>query len=220
MPTVQEIIDDIDVRTPNGFTHAEKVNWINDVIKKVYRHAGIKGIYDFTLETTTVLNSVSTNIKMQKIERVLVSDSTAIADIDADTVWQTYKFSAPENELTGYKYYKPNREECPSTDLDKIGFYPASTEGYVARIYYDKVPDKIGTDTTDSTTIPELKEDYHDIIKYGTMEIIATAGINPDVSLRNNYHMEYLEELHRIKLEEGKIKEKLPRKKKSYKEWL
>jgi hypothetical protein len=219
MPSIDTLTTDIDGRLPNSNTHAQKVTWINGIIKKVYRSAGLEGVQEF-VASSSKLYALSTNMRQDKINRVLVGNATASSDITSTTIWDEYKYAGFNDALSGQQWFVPNNEYYPTTAYSsQISLYDDSTELRVTRIYYDKTPATLGTAASDSTTIPDLDEEYHDILVYGTCEIVAKSGNAPDIELANNYHTDYLEELRRIRTDRALRKEKIPAKMWQCQEW-
>jgi hypothetical protein len=221
MPTVKAILSDIESRYPRAtqFTHTQKIGWMNDLQRKIHRYTSIPSVQEF-VASSSVMYALSTGIRFDKIDRVLVGDSTAIADISSTTIWEEYKYAGPDEALTGNQYYRPDRDTFNTTSPSSfIALHPASTEVRVCRIYYQKIPVTITATSDDTTTIPELDEEYHDLYKHYVLETVAGAGDYPDVELKNNFHADYLEEEKRVKKDWYKRKERTPKKVWSYKDW-
>jgi hypothetical protein len=210
MPTVVQILADIDRRLPNDFTEASKLAWCNDVQRKLLPYIEQESVYEF-VASSSVEYSLSTNIRIDRIKHVYTGDSTALADISSTTIWSEHQYSGADDTLTGYRYYVPNITHFNTTSVNSIGLFPVSTEVRVARIYFNTLLPALTT-----LNSPVFNEEWHDILKFGVMEIIAKAGNNPDVDLANNYHMEYREILKEIKRANATKKWKRPRMKWSY----
>ena len=209
MPTVVQILADIDVRLPNSFTEAQKLAFCNDIQRKLYPYIDYEQTYDF-VASSSMEYSLSTNIRIDKIKAVYIADSTLAT---STTVWQEHEYVGAGNTLEGYQYYVPNIEHYNTTAVNTIGLYPNSTEERYGRIYYNSLLPALTT-----TTTPSFNEEWHDIIKFGVMEIIAKSGNNPDIELANNYHREYRDMLREIKKATATKKWKRPRYKWNYAE--
>jgi hypothetical protein len=219
MPDIATLTTDIDSRLPNSNTHAQKVTWMNSLIKKVYRSAGLEGVQEF-VASSSKLYALSTNCRHDKINRVLVSNCTASSDISSTTVWGEYKYAGFDDPLGGQQWFVPKNEYYPTTSYSsQISLYDNSTELRVTRIYYDKIPATIGTAASDSTTIPDLDEEYHDILVYGICEIIAESGNMPNFEKANFFNGQYLGELKRIRMDKALRTEKIPAQMWQCQEW-
>ena len=217
MATVTQIINDVDARLPNnGFTEAQKLAWLNDTQRKVAKYLDVELVYEF-LASSSMEYALSTSIRVENIKRVLVGDSTAIANISSTTVWGTYKYAGENDILTGNQYYVPNFEHYNTTSFSVgLGLYPESTEIRVARLYYKTLLPELTT--ASSSNSPLWNSEWHDILKFGLMEIIAKSGNNPDVELANNYHADYVEMLREIKKDTARKIYNRPRARWNYQE--
>jgi len=214
MATVVQLLADIDLRLQNTFTEAQKLAWMNDVQRKLNKYIDIEKSYTF-LASSSMVYSLTTDIRMEKITHVYTGDSTALANISSTTIWQEHEYAGAEDNLTGYKYYTPNIENYNTTTFStELALYPNSTEVRVGRVYYNNILADLTT-----TVSPEFNEEWHDILKYGVMEIVAKSGNAPDVELANNYHQDYMDILKDIKKDNANRKMKLPKMKWSYQDW-
>lgn len=213
MPTTVQILADVDARLPNSFSESQKLAWINDTQRKIAKYLQVEQTYDF-VASSSMAYSISTNIRFENIKHLYTGDSTKIADISSTTIWQEHDYAGADDVLSGYKYYVPNISHFTSTGTStSLCLYPESTEVRVARIYYNTLLDDL---TTTSGNAPLWNSEWHDILKYGVMEIIAKAGNNPDIDLANNYRYEYNDILRDIKKDNAVKKWKRPRIKWNY----
>lgn len=213
MPTTVQILADVDARLPNSFSESQKLAWINDTQRKIAKYLQVEQTYDF-VASSSMAYSISTNIRFENIKHLYTGDSTKIADISSTTIWKEHDPAGADDVLSGYKYYVPNISHFTSTGTStSLCLYPESTEVRVARIYYNTLLDDL---TTTSGNAPLWNSEWHDILKYGVMEIIAKAGNNPDIDLANNYRYEYNDILRDIKKDNAVKKWKRPRIKWNY----
>jgi hypothetical protein len=209
MATVVNIMADIDARLPNSYTDTTKLGWMNSVQAKIAKYIEKDAVYEF-VASSSVGYALSTNIRIENIKTVYTGDSTAIADISSTTVWKEHKYAGDQDTITGYRYALPNTATYNTTSFStEFVLYPYSTEVRVARVYYETLLSDLSTSA--STNEPQFNSEWHDILKYGTMEIIAKSGNNPDVELANNYHRDYMEILREIKKDVATRKWKRPR---------
>ena len=67
---------------------------------------------------------------------------------------------------------------------------PIDTAGYEIRIYYFRTPNTL-TATTDT---PQLEDQYHNLLKYGLISMIASQGHNPDTQIADYYQRKFDEQ--------------------------
>jgi hypothetical protein len=217
MATTVQLLADINARLPNSFSTATKLAWMNDVQRKLAKYLELETVHEF-VASSSMTYALSTSIRMDRITHVYTGDSTAIANISSTTVWTEHDYAGADDVMEGYKYYTPTIEHYNTTGFSTdLGIFPESTEIRVARVYYNTL-------LTDLTTAaggvnPTFKTEWHDILKFGTLETIAKSGNDPDVELANNYHTEYLGILKEIKKDNAQRKMKTPRFKLSYQDW-
>lgn len=174
METYQDILTDIDERYTNTFTQPQKIRWLNQVQREMFRETALEGILHFkTVAGLAVYNEIQ-NIDFDLIESVTVNDIV-------------YTFKRKGQKLDDYNYIKVND--------DTIGLYPTPDSIMDVYVYYKRRPATITTENLTST--PVLKEDYIEILKYGVIIIMAKA--RGDVALANNYVMDYELALKEIK---------------------
>lgn len=209
MATVVEILADVDVRLPNSYTESWKLARLNDVQRKLGKYLEVEDTYDF-LASSSMAYGMSTDIRTENITRVYTADTTAIASVTSTAVWTLHEYLGEDDVLEGNKYYIPNIDHYNTTGFStEISLYPESTEIRVARVYYNTLLTDLTTAAAGYT--PLWNSEWHDILKYGVMEIIAKSGNNPDVELANNYRAEYNEILRDIKKDQATKKWKRPK---------
>lgn len=220
MPTIQTILNDIDVRLPHSFTFAQVSVWANDIQKKVYKYCGITKTDDITVSSSMAYD-MATDCRIDNISAVLVSDATATTAITSTSVWEEYKYAGIDDILSNNQFYSPITEHFQSSVgfSSQVCLYPESTVIRAARVYYTGIPASIGVSSSDSTTLVGLDDEYEEVLKAGLMERIAKSGNNPDVELGNNYGVEYKTELRRAKFDYYGRKQKTPKTKWGSAEW-
>ena len=175
--TVQQIINDIDVRMPNGVSLDSKIEWLNEALKATYHAIGEDNI----AETLTVSGQPFYYLydTLNNVDRIEYRQITAVT-----VNGQEYKPAFMHDQLSGYRYYK--------VDRDYFGIYPIPTQSDLKiLIYYKHRPEEIKVDNLNA--IPMVDEDYYELIKYGVMYRIAEA--EQDIPSRNNYSNQYNEML-------------------------
>jgi hypothetical protein len=185
MPSVQQIIDYTDRKYPNQESDANKIIDIDGIHKTVYvKIARLKNDYEM-YETTTIAGQLTyalpSNCTIDNIIAVKVSQSTTIT---SSTGWDTYEYVGLKDNIdTGYYY---GRATSSTIALTKDGL-PINTAGLSVRIFYYKTPNALSK----TTDIPELDSDYHDLLKYGLIQSLASQGHSPDTEIADYWQKKY-----------------------------
>lgn len=195
MPTLQQLLTDIDLRMPNSFTQANKIDWLNEVQREVFRELGIQDILEFDTVANMPfydLTDLAQNIEFEMIKSLTVDNTNYDpADLNQEAKYNIF-----------YKVLDYNNSETP-----KIGIYPTPTKSDLKiRIFYERRPTLLTASAL--TAVPDLKEDYQSILKYGVWIIIAESM--DDITKANNYTLKYNAELKRIKQEKYEKMAKYP----------
>lgn len=179
MPTVQQILDDIDERLPNSFSTSFKINAMNDVMRKIFKYMNEKDIYQFNTVANQATYSLASNIVFDEILTVEMADDLTVT---TSTTFTSYTYKGLDEEMTSNNYYDALN--------GLIGLYPVpKTTGYTVNIIFEKRPTLLSA--SDLSATPEINEDYHDLLKFYALAVIAKSGHNPDVQLANNYLADY-----------------------------
>jgi len=201
MPSLQELIDDIDARLPNTYTNTQKISWINDLQNEIWRYMSEEELYEFDTIAGQSIYAMASDMRIDMIKSVLVSNSTTI---DGTEGYTTYKYAGPDDEFGSNAYYDA---------LGSLGIYPVPSSdtgsGYNVKVSYEPSPVALSTNTL--TTVPGINSEYQDILKFRCMKVIAQSGNSPDVELANNYQREEDALMKKIKTDYHKKKFKKPR---------
>ena len=186
LPTLQQHLVDIDRRMPNTFNQQDKIDWMNEVQSEVFREIAIQEIIEFdTIANVPIydLTDLTENIEFEMIKSITVDN-------------KEYTPSDLNDDLRPYIFYKVldyNNVETP-----KIGIHPTPTkDGLKIRIFYDRRPSRLSS--ANLNAVPDLREDYQTILKYGVWIIMAETM--DDIVKANNYTLRYNTEMKRIKQE-------------------
>ncbi|MGE5631378.1 MAG: hypothetical protein ACM3TR_09815 [Caulobacteraceae bacterium] len=193
MPTVQDLITDIDTIMPNTFTNTDKVRWFNDLQRLIDKDKTREVIY----ESVTVKDIPTYALPSDcTIDRILYIGVAQEKPADANTPYQEYTYKGLNETFDGYNYFDGIN--------GLFGLYPTPAEsGYSIRIIYEKKSTQFTTVNLNVT--PDLKEEYHDIFKFHVWKIIASA--KKDVALANFYEDEKKEML--VRIAEDRMKERI-----------
>lgn len=203
MPSVQQLLNDVRTRLPSStatFTDGVVIGWFNDTQNEIFRYMASTEIYEFDTIKSQALYNMASDMEIDKIKSVQMSDSTVI---DGTEGYVTYEFAGIDEELSGNCYYDA---------LGQIGFYPVpstSGSGYNVKIHYEASPVQLSTATL--STIPSINDEYQDILKWRACRDIAGSGNSPDANLAVYYQRLYDDLFRRIKLDYYKRKAKNPK---------
>jgi len=193
MPTVQQILNDIRTRLPCStatFTDAVLIGWINDTQNEIWRYMASTEIYEFDTIAGQALYTLPSDCAFDMIKSVEVSSSTTI---DGTESYVSYEYAGPDDELTGEQYYDA---------LGNLGLYPKPSSdsggGYSVKVTYEASPTQLSTGTL--SNVPDINEEYQDILKWRVLRDIAGSGNNPDTNLVLYYQSLYDETLKKIKM--------------------
>lgn len=190
MPTVQQLLDDINLRYKNSLTTAQKIYWMNRVQKEIFQEAPHEAPpYYFTTVDRQSFYPLPSDCDPDDIIKVTIETKPGSNEYDP----LTYKeFSSDEIVSAQDKFY---------TTYDRniyINPQPTTeTAGRKVYIYYNKKPAELSE--TNLSASPDLQEAYQDLLVYGT--IISIAEANEDVAMVNNYVGKYNALLRKLQLE-------------------
>jgi len=191
MSTVAQIITWADRYFPNKVSEANKILDLDHLHKEVYnRIKRLKYEYSMNGDHTTIADQFSyskpTDCDFDQIFKIMVSNDLQ-ANIDNDTVWDDYEYTDLHSDVSSGTYW--GRASDDAFSLLKDGD-PIDTAGYEIRIYYFRTPNTL-TATTDT---PQLEDQYHNLLKYGLISLIASQGHNPDTQIADYYQRKFDEQ--------------------------
>lgn len=205
--TLQNALDYINTMTPNKLSQDFKITLINNELRKIWRQMTSTNLYDFNTVESQSVYTLPSYIEFDMITGVYMSDTTAPAT--SSTVFTSYEYTGPDDELTSNQYYN---------HLNNLGIYPAATSaGYIGRVFYGERPTLFSTNSTDLDNEFDIDEDYVDLVKLRTMEKVAQS--QKDTSLANDYQDEFQKLDKDMKIQSAIKRAKNPRETWSYAEW-
>ena len=178
--TVNQLLEDIQVRLPHEYTDNTLFLWINETMKKIYKDLAIQTQYSFTTSKNKELYSLPEDCSIDMITSVTMSTKARSGDNPYDWGDFTELHSYLPNERMTVNGYFDGRE-------GSIGIYPCPKDVRKIDVYYLKKPDMV----TDREDYIELDDNYIDLVKYNLLSIIAMSGHNPDIELANEYILLY-----------------------------
>lgn len=168
MLTLNEIIEEADIRVPNSFSTPEKIDWLNQVNQEFFDVVKIPDIKTFAPTGSVSTFVLTSDVKAKNITKVRTNNTI-------------YKSMLYENVSPGHNYFVYN-DASNSITLTPA---PKAGNGFVV---YNKISTSNYT-TSDLTDTPDAPSEYHWIYILGLAERIAKA-MN-DVTLANNYAADY-----------------------------
>lgn len=162
MPTLQDLITDIDARLPNTFSTAAKVGWMQDKLNEIWPHVAFLDSYEFNTVAGQYVYVLPSYIKIQYIENIYISEDIEL-ELDSDTIWHKYCYQRPNENISGRKYYDM---------AGSLGIYPVpDTSNLVVSCIFKKKPDPLDPD---ALTAPlDFDDELCQIFKYDVMRIIS-----------------------------------------------
>lgn len=180
--TLLDILNEIDVRMPNTFGIEQKIKWLDIAQTKLYKTIGKKHTYTFVTVANQELYTLPDNIAVENISELWIADSTSVT-----SNYNKYTYSAERYVFnTGNIYYRSDYD-----GLNQIGLYPSPTVATLkCKIIYRSIPEKI--DGSNLLKIPDIEEDFHEMLINDVIMRITLSGDNPDSELYENYRLEYV----------------------------
>lgn len=167
--TIQQIINEADIRVPNAFSTANKVDWLNQVNQEFFDVVKIPAISTVSVTSGISGYPLSAGVRAKNINRVTVGN----------VYYRNIMF---EQVNPGNNYWTFD------DTTNQINLYPTPNSSGNGVVRYNK----INTTTflsTDLTKTPDAPDEYHWIYILGLCERIAKS-MN-DTILGNNYANDY-----------------------------
>jgi hypothetical protein len=165
---LQTLLDEADVRIPNVFSSAQKVDWLNEVNYEFFDIVKIPKTATLLLDGINDTYSVPANLREKNVRKVAVGSSF-------------YRSMIYEDISASVNYYLVDES------ASQLTFVPKPRSGN-AIIVYDQMG-AVPFTASDLTVSPEAPSEYHWIYILGLCVRMAKA-MN-DVVLANNYENDY-----------------------------
>lgn len=171
--TIEEIIDEADVRVPNAFSEQEKIDWLNHINYDFFESVKIPKVVVLTsvVDVTDYDVDASDNCRERNITRVNAGNEfyQSMAYVEVNPKNNYFTFEDSTNTLSLYP-------APPLSDQDII-------------VRFNKVAGTTFTSVNKGSDTPDAPEEYHSVYILGLCEHIAKA-MN-DTVLGNNYANDY-----------------------------
>lgn len=178
MATIQQLLDDINLRYRNTFTPAQKIVWMNDEQNELFEILEIDSVpYGFSTVVDQFLYPIDSEIDVDRIKQltIQVNDTSP-----ADFVDLPFKRTTDEVNVEDYWYTLVERNfyvNVPSGAVNDRAVY----------IYLDS--QTIDIDSNLLNVEPAIPKRYQEILKFGVLKRIAAA--RKDVIMVNNFDATY-----------------------------
>lgn len=183
MPSAQAILDDIDLRYRNTFTTANKLVWFNEEQRELFDVLELDSApYTFTTTADENFYPLSSGFDVTKIKVVTYQ----MEDTDDPNYIEIPFKRNDDNQYSGSSIWYTIIADAFYLHVDDS--VPADRNVY---IYCDSDPDEVTTANVSSA--PNLPTKYQELLKLGILKRIA--GARKDISMRNNYDMEYQQKI-------------------------
>lgn len=177
--TARQILLDIDTRYPNTYSEEEKIRWINDTLKEIYRDLAIQDFYSFNTIKGQNLYVLPQNCSIDNIKNVEMSSKEKTT---TNSDWG--RFNVLKSSLRNQPMHSPSYYDGTE---GTIGIYPVPNGTYKINVFYNKKPKMI----TNEDDYIEIDDRYTDLVKFKVLSIIAMSGHNPDIEIANEYILLY-----------------------------
>ena len=174
--TLRKIVDMADKRVPNTDTDAEKVEFLDQLQRQLYREVEIPEKTE-KIETAvnTSLYTLPSYIVPNRIKSVTITDSDGLNPVN-------YEYRGDGQGVVYNCYYVINGDSS-----NTLGIYPKPTEAGYMLINFMDSPNTL--DSRNMTTVPRFFDDYQMLFVYKLAAELAK--FQRDIDLANNYEADY-----------------------------
>ena len=186
MPTVQQIIDFAERFYPKGelISDANKVSDLNaiqsDVFITLKKLKNDYTIHEFFTVADDPFYDLPSDARIEDIFKVEVSDDVL------DLTTSEYNYAGIGDEVSIGNFY--GRGTAGLMFLFNNG-YPINITGLAVRLYYYARPTLLSSSIL--SAVPDLDVDYHDLLKFKLIQMMASQGHDPDFEVADHWQQEY-----------------------------
>lgn len=180
MPSVQKLLNTIDTTYRNSYSVAQKVEWIDVTQRQIFRKVPKEATpYTFTTVDGICYYGLPLDCDRSGIKEVTIENKAG------SEKYSTLSYMSVESNVSvssGTPFYSL------LTDMLFLNPAPTSTdEGKKVYMIYNKRPAALSS--TSLEAIPELEEDFHELLILGCLERIARA--RGEIDDKNNFAADY-----------------------------
>lgn len=205
MPTIQEIIDEVDLTYRNTYTPEQKIKWMDAVQRQIFQVVPKESPpYVFTTVAGFSFYALPEDCDRFGIKEVTIERAAGTEKYDTLPY-----ISIESNQEIGEtsKFYSVLQDQILINPLPN-----ADSEGKKVYVIYNHRPAQLN----DPDSIPELEEDFHELLTLGVLERVARA--RGEIEDKNNFANDYnllfrqYKEIYKLRQPEYyKINDVLPR---------
>lgn len=180
MPTATQLLQMVDTEYRNSYTLTQKLMWMNMVQGQIFQKAPQEALpYQFETVQTYSAYPLPANCEQDDIKTVTIETKAGSGK------YGTLEFiSITSNQTVG--------EDTPFYTIQARNFIlnpepTAANEGRKINLIYNKRPTPIADDNLDA--VPDLQEDFHELLVLGVMERIARA--RGEIEDKNNFAADF-----------------------------
>lgn len=177
MATIQQLLDDINLRYRNTFTNAQKIIWMNEEQTDLFEIFEIDSPpYNFTLVANTYFYPIPSGTEIDKIKTITIQ----IDDDATEPNFDELPFKRNDDRQFVYE------DEYWYTIVEDNFFINVPgdiVEGRNVYVYFDSSPTEISASSLNVE--PSTPKRYQEILKLGTLERICAA--RKDTAAKTNY---------------------------------
>ena len=193
LANLQQIIDFLNRKYPShGESNANIVLDLEDLHKDIYmrlrRLSNKYDIYEIETVADQLYYELPEDMRIEDIEKVMVSEDAG------GTSWRDFTYRGMGDTRIGGRYYGRGADGSLFLLQDR---QPIQLNSLKVHLYYFKRP--IDLDHDDLEQVPDLDEDYHDLLKFGIVQAMASQGHSPDIEIANYYQQKFDEKFTIIK---------------------
>jgi hypothetical protein len=166
--TLQEILEDVDGRVANVISTSQKVKWINQIQRQLFRDYPLpEGVRWFLTVPGLAFYELPEDCVEGRITHVVVG----------------------QKEYPYRESYEPSTQKFWNIVSGTLFLNPVPDDQYDVFVYYRRRPKDLSE--SDLNSVPNLPEDYHELLVLGCAKRVAQA--QRDVELANNFEMDFRE---------------------------
>jgi hypothetical protein len=195
MPTIQQIIDYADRKFENSVSDANKILDLDDIHTRLFvKIQRLKHDVEFEDMDTTIADQATYSLPTKCHIENIVTDGISVSQsvtITTSTEWDKFTYAGLNDDIESGNYFMNagNGDIAIFKDGE-----PLQTTGLTIRVFFYKRP----TALTSVSQVPELDTDYHDLLKYKLIQMIASEGHSPNQEIANYWENEYQEYLKEV----------------------
>jgi len=198
--TIAQIIEDIDLRMPNVFDTARKVEWFNVALKDLYKEMGFKDMFEtLTIKDQSIYFLRDDDDGILQVEPELITNVTVSQSVEGT---QSIEYKAKDyDDALEYNSFSTIKADNKAYLI----LYPVPrTDGLKIKVFFKKRPKDYAEG--DVGLVPQIDQDYYEAIKYHIMSTMAEAM--DDINKYNNLNRQYNTRLKRIMQEKAEAQVK------------